>query len=853
MEALLLEEKKRPHKDLTRITVPPGCTLLDMIRPVREAVPNATVRLPKRVIDSDLTCAICMNIICETMIISDCLHRFCSDCIGQCLRLSKRECPSCRTAVTRHQLVRDPEFDAIISKMYPDISGLRDLQDVKAAEFCMSDNIKVISEDLKERLEQQVQLTAAGGRSLADSPANLPEDAVDVGRVAPGFMSENAQLRPSHFTRLKTNEYPGEASSTYAEPPECECFYVEGTGGCKSDCSNRKARVQCSPLTCPCGPGCTNLHFRTRLESGDEVTPVSKSVKLGVFNTPRKGWALKSLEEVAQGRMIEEVLGEVLTAAEAASRLVTPKRRAAAKTSASHFLLSIGTDVYLDLTDKSSLSRFVNHSGTPNCELQVWDVLGERRVGLFALKPIRKDAELTVDYATAHVGEKGIENQCETRGGGKTQKDIPFKEYVEEVIAMASRSAVDGQGVSTEEARMVVHEDDDDLHKHSSSVVLKSPTTARARERDTPGFSDKRPKTEANAPPPAAREAGGGGSMSLMERLVADAEKITPVANAAKHSRIVGGGSTGGGGVNPPMLKGNEAMTVGEILEQWGILEPVQAQQLSLYLQQHGVSVQMAVEALFQHVTPQLLDRALNRRNESLQYLASQRGRGAGLNGSVLEGVATPMSAPSSRVGPAVASQALVHNAPPQHVQAYTQPAMSAFQQRHGIDYHHGQQAVMAPPITYAGLAGSGGDRERPNAGWEGGRGGTNSWGPRHSQQNHAPQHQPWNNGVHHQHIQQQPPHMSQAPNSRGTGMIAEPSQHSSWSWYPQDNDRSARNRDRDRERERERESRWSRSPRREWDEREKRWSRSPRREWERERRDPEREREREWERERER
>jgi len=43
-------------------------------------------------------------------------------------------------------------------------------------------------------------------------------------------MSENAQLRPPHFVRLKENEYPGEASSDYVAPPECECFYVEGTG-----------------------------------------------------------------------------------------------------------------------------------------------------------------------------------------------------------------------------------------------------------------------------------------------------------------------------------------------------------------------------------------------------------------------------------------------------------------------------------------------------------------------------------------------------------------------------------------------------------------------------------------------
>jgi hypothetical protein len=35
-------------------------------------------------------------------------------------------------------------------------------------------------------------------------------------------MSENAQLRPPHFVRLKENEYPGEASSDYVAPPECD-------------------------------------------------------------------------------------------------------------------------------------------------------------------------------------------------------------------------------------------------------------------------------------------------------------------------------------------------------------------------------------------------------------------------------------------------------------------------------------------------------------------------------------------------------------------------------------------------------------------------------------------------------
>jgi hypothetical protein len=70
VEALMAEEQKEKKavRDYSKVEVPPGCTLLDMIRPVREAVPNATVRLPKKIIDSDMTCAICMNIICEVAV-----------------------------------------------------------------------------------------------------------------------------------------------------------------------------------------------------------------------------------------------------------------------------------------------------------------------------------------------------------------------------------------------------------------------------------------------------------------------------------------------------------------------------------------------------------------------------------------------------------------------------------------------------------------------------------------------------------------------------------------------------------------------------------------------------------------
>ena len=424
------------------IKVPPGLTMVDMLRPVREAVPNATVRLPRKLIDVDLTCPICMNAIDECMTITGCLHRFCADCINQCLRLSKRECPSCRApCANKRQLIADPDFDAIIAKMFNNVSDMRDVMDVRAAEFAQSDNIRVVSEDLKERLAHQERLTAAGGRSLAEIAAAEASQAAedDSGpQRAPGFLAENAQLRPSFFHRLQANEYPGEAESEFQEPAECTCFHVEGTGGCKADCANRKARVQCDSETCPCGDNCTNVHFRA-LVRGCSIKPMLRNIKLGVLNTEKKGWALKTMEDVPQGRMLEEVLGEILTCSEAAARLQTPKRRAAAKTTASNFLLTLSeagsARLYLDMTDKASLSRFANHSATPNSELQVWRVFGERRVGLFAIRDVKKDSEITVDYGRMHVGEPGLEDHAEARGGSRKAAGIPFAEAVADVIA----------------------------------------------------------------------------------------------------------------------------------------------------------------------------------------------------------------------------------------------------------------------------------------------------------------------------------------------------------------------------------------------------------------------------------
>lgn len=50
------------------------------------------------------------------------LFRFCTDCIVTALRSGNKECPTCRTKlVSKRSLRADPNFDLLISKIYPNL------------------------------------------------------------------------------------------------------------------------------------------------------------------------------------------------------------------------------------------------------------------------------------------------------------------------------------------------------------------------------------------------------------------------------------------------------------------------------------------------------------------------------------------------------------------------------------------------------------------------------------------------------------------------------------------------------------------------------------------------------------
>ncbi|KAI4296777.1 hypothetical protein L6164_036702 [Bauhinia variegata] len=70
----------------------------------------------------EVQCPICLGIIRKTRTVMECLHRFCRECIDKSMRLGNNECPACRThCASRRSLRDDPNYDALIAVLYPDI------------------------------------------------------------------------------------------------------------------------------------------------------------------------------------------------------------------------------------------------------------------------------------------------------------------------------------------------------------------------------------------------------------------------------------------------------------------------------------------------------------------------------------------------------------------------------------------------------------------------------------------------------------------------------------------------------------------------------------------------------------
>ena len=105
-----------------------------------------------------------------------------------------------------------------------------------------------------------------------------------------------------------------------------------------------------------CGPDCGN-----RLLTNRQITRTRPAREIG------KGWGLIALDDVKVGDLILEYVGEVLTEKEIAYRLEEHEREK--PNDPNFYIMELQNGWFIDARDKGSLSRFINHSCEPNCQL----------------------------------------------------------------------------------------------------------------------------------------------------------------------------------------------------------------------------------------------------------------------------------------------------------------------------------------------------------------------------------------------------------------------------------------------------------------------------------------------------
>lgn len=119
------------------------------------------------------------------MTTKECLHRFCQECIITALRSGNKECPTCRKKlVSKRSLRPDPNFDMLISKIYPSRDEYEALQERVLATLNKKHN-HALAHSIEEGMRIQALNRAQRIRKHA------PEETNDNSSVTVNNVSDN--------------------------------------------------------------------------------------------------------------------------------------------------------------------------------------------------------------------------------------------------------------------------------------------------------------------------------------------------------------------------------------------------------------------------------------------------------------------------------------------------------------------------------------------------------------------------------------------------------------------------------------------------------------------------------------
>ncbi|KAJ7411324.1 E3 ubiquitin-protein ligase RING2 [Willisornis vidua] len=185
-------------------------SLYELQRTPQEAITDGLeIVVSPRSLHSELMCPICLDMLKNTMTTKECLHRFCADCIITALRSGNKECPTCRKKlVSKRSLRPDPNFDALISKIYPSRDEYEAHQERVLARISKHNNQQALSHSIEEGLKIQAMNRLQRGKKQQIENGSGAEDNGDSSHCSNASTHSNQEAGPS-TKRTKTSDDSG--------------------------------------------------------------------------------------------------------------------------------------------------------------------------------------------------------------------------------------------------------------------------------------------------------------------------------------------------------------------------------------------------------------------------------------------------------------------------------------------------------------------------------------------------------------------------------------------------------------------------------------------------------------------
>lgn len=195
-------------------------SLYELHRTPQEAITDSTeIAVSPRSLHSELMCPICLDMLKKTMTTKECLHRFCSDCIVTALRSGNKECPTCRKKlVSKRSLRPDPNFDLLISKLYPCRDEYEAHQERVLEKLQKSSSqaafLVSITEGIKLQSQHRQQRSNKKLLSENETPMNTPNTSAPTTPTP----SHNTDSQPP-FQTPSQSQPPAQAPSPHPQSP----------------------------------------------------------------------------------------------------------------------------------------------------------------------------------------------------------------------------------------------------------------------------------------------------------------------------------------------------------------------------------------------------------------------------------------------------------------------------------------------------------------------------------------------------------------------------------------------------------------------------------------------------------